>query len=371
MKPLISPDHQRSSPQPLISSLDFHLYTNTTLYNALNSETSLIQFYPVQSSPANNQPTMRLAHLHLPHITPFTRVSQIQETLTSRLLAAKNHRGPGHPPPPDPTIITFTPNPVYTTGRRDLPPSNTRNTTKPPASRGGGAQLSLPAALEPIRSLLTAPSTTSEPARPRPDAVAEYHPTLRGGQTTYHGPGQLVAYTVLDLRRHGLTPRCHIRVLEDSVVDVLRGFGVRGLITDDPGVWVAAPSKLQSPPSTEAQAQAPSQAGPASGVEVPKKITAVGVHLRRNISSYGIGLNVSEEPMWYFRQIVACGLEGREATSLEEVGVSGVSVDDVAGRFVRAFVERVNRGSDCAKSYGNGMLWEEVDSVYRIGEGDV
>lgn len=320
--------------------------------------------------PANNQPTMRLAHLHLPHITPFTRVSQIQETLTSRLLAAKNHQGPGHPPPPDPTIITFTPNPVYTTGRRDLPPSNTRNTTKSPAS-GGGAQLSLPAALEPIRSLLKAPSTTSEPARPRPDAVAEYHPTLRGGQTTYHGPGQLVAYTVLDLRRHGLTPRCHIRVLEDSVVDVLRGFGVRGLITDDPGVWVAAPSKLQSPPSTEAQAQAPSQSEPASGVEVPKKITAVGVHLRRNISSYGIGLNVSEEPMWYFRQIVACGLEGRETTSLEGVGVSGVSVDDVAGRFVRAFVERVNRGSDCAKSYGNGMLWEEVDSVYRIGEGDV
>ncbi|RMJ20663.1 hypothetical protein PHISP_08467, partial [Aspergillus sp. HF37] len=239
----------------------------------------------------------------------------IQETLTSRLLAAKNHHGPGHPPPPDPTIITFTPNPVYTTGRRDLPPSNTRNaTTKSPSAGGGGMQLSLPAALEPVRSLLTAPTTgSSEPARP--DAVAEYHPTLRGGQTTYHGPGQLVAYTVLDLRRHGLTPRCHIRVLEDSVVDVLRGFGVRGLITDDPGVWVATPSKLQPPPpSTQSQFDSGSGTGSGNGAVVPKKITAVGVHLRRNISSYGIGLNVSEVPMWYFRQIVACGLEGREAT---------------------------------------------------------
>ncbi|RJE17259.1 hypothetical protein PHISCL_10404, partial [Aspergillus sclerotialis] len=193
---------------------------------------------------------------------------------------------PPHPAstnPPDPTIITFTPNPVYTTGRRDLPPSNT-----PPQSQT--APLSLPPSLEPIRPLLTSPSRSGKP-------IADYHPTLRGGQTTYHGPGQMVAYTILDLRRLGLTPRCHIRVLENSVVDVLRSYGVKGVITEDPGVWV------------------PTGSGGSAGAA--KKITAVGVHLRRNISSFGIGFNVTEEPMWYFQQIVACGLEGREATSLE------------------------------------------------------
>ncbi|KAE8321506.1 putative pyridoxamine phosphate oxidase [Aspergillus sergii] len=272
---------------------------------------------------------MRLAHLHIPDITSFTRVSNLQQTLTTRLLAHKKlipkDTAPGTTPiqPPDPTIITFTPNPVYTTGRRDLPPSNTSPT----------AHLSLPPPLEPIRSLLTSANG------------AEYHPTLRGGQTTYHGPGQMVAYTILDLRRLGLTPRCHIRVLENSVVDVLRGYGIRGLITEDPGVWVP----------------------PVSGEGVPKKVTAVGVHLRRNISSYGIGFNVTEEPMWWFKQIVACGLEGREATSLEGQGVSGVEIGEVAERFVGAFVERVNQDFAC----GEGAKGEKIDGVYRITEEDV
>ncbi|KAK1141589.1 hypothetical protein N8T08_008853 [Aspergillus melleus] len=278
---------------------------------------------------------MRLAHLHIPDITSFSRVSALQQTLTTRLLA---HKKTLHPtsPPPDPTIITFTPNPVYTTGRRDLPPSNTC-----PSS----TSLSLPPSLEPIRSLLTAPGTasTSSIANSSAEKKAEYHPTLRGGQTTYHGPGQMVAYTVLDLRRLGLTPRCHIRLLENSVIDVLRGYGITGQVTEDPGVWVPAPG---------------GETGPT------KKITAVGVHLRRNISSYGIGFNVTEEPMWYFRQIVPCGLEGREATSLHGLGVKGVGVGEVAGGFVEAFVRRLNTDFAC----GGSATGEKVDEVYTVGE---
>jgi lipoyl(octanoyl) transferase len=293
---------------------------------------------------------MRLAHLHLPNTTPFTRVSHIQQTLTTRLLTHKKLASPGSlssqepldpnntisknpPPPPDPTIITFTPNPVYTTGRRDLPPSNTS-----PQSLSPNTPLSLPPALEPIRSILT-PGKDGSPPR------AEYHPTLRGGQTTYHGPGQMVAYTILDLKRLGLTPRCHIRVLEKSVIDLLGGFGVKGFTTEDPGVWVE------------------------DDEGVAKKITAVGVHLRRNISSYGIGLNVTQEPMWFFKQIVACGLEGKEATSLQGVGVEGdgVSIDDVADAFVRKFVERVNADFAC----GEKALGERIDEVYRVREEDL
>lgn len=279
---------------------------------------------------------MRLAHLHFPDITSFTRVANLQQSLTTRLLAHKKLiQSPNTttPPPPDPTIITFTPNPVYTTGRRDLPPSN----TSPSASK----TLSLPPGLEPIRSLFSQQSQHNNGS-----AIAEYHPTLRGGQTTYHGPGQMVAYTILDLRRLGLTPRCHIRLLENSVVDVLAGYGIEGTITEDPGVWV------------------PSRSG---SDQLPRKITAVGVHLRRNISSYGVGFNVTEEPMWYFRQIVACGLEGREATSLQGQRVDGVSVEEVAGKFVDAFVRRVNSKFACVGSASG----ENIDGVYRVEETDL
>ncbi|OOQ81581.1 Lipoyltransferase [Penicillium brasilianum] len=289
---------------------------------------------------------MRLAHLHLPNTTPFARVSALQQALTTRFLTHKRLASPSPldpiracnsvqqtpPPPPDPTIITFTPNPVYTTGRRDLPPSN----TCPPDP----LNLSLPPPLEPIRALLT-PSGSNPPK-------AEYHPTLRGGQTTYHGPGQMVAYTILDLRRLNLTPRCHIRVLENSVIDLLKQYGVNGFVTEDPGVWV-------SDKTSSGSSSAP-----------PKKITAVGVHLRRNISSFGIGLNVTEEPMWYFRQIVACGLEGKEATSLEGVGVTGVGIDEVAAAFVERFVERVNEDFACKKGDG-----EKIEEVYPVKEEDL
>ncbi|KAJ5192461.1 hypothetical protein N7449_008603 [Penicillium cf. viridicatum] len=296
---------------------------------------------------------MRLAHLHLPHTTPFSRVSHIQQALTTRLLTHKKLTSPGSissqepsnpsatlaktpPPSPDPTIITFTPNPVYTTGRRDLPPSN----TSPPST--SNPVLSLPPALEPIRSLFTPHG--NQPAK------AEYHPTLRGGQTTYHGPGQMVAYTILDLKRLGLTPRCHIRVLENSVIDLLKSYGVEGFTTEDPGVWVK--------PIAESESGSGSQ---------PRKITAVGVHLRRNISSFGIGLNVTDEPMWFFKQIVACGLEGKEVTSLQGVGVPGLEVGDVAAAFVEKFVSRVNADFAC----GENSHGERIDEVYRVREEDL
>jgi lipoyl(octanoyl) transferase len=120
---------------------------------------------------------MRLAHLHLSNLTPFGHASLIQQTLVSRLLTHKKlcDCGPKKEnwdsisnPPPDPTILTFTPYPVYATGRRDFPnPLPDLNT----GSSGNTASfLPLPTSLEPIRHLLL----SSQP-------VAEYYPTLRGG----------------------------------------------------------------------------------------------------------------------------------------------------------------------------------------------
>jgi len=321
---------------------------------------------------------MRLAHLHLPNITQFTRVSNLQQTLTNRLLAYKkaqsltaNETAASRIRIPDPTIITFTPNPVYTTGRRDLPPAQT-STSEQAASPRGIADLSLPPSLEPIRSILTLPKektiatkydrTKTENPSNQIGRTAEYHPTLRGGQTTYHGPGQLVAYTILDLRRLGLSPRCHIRLLENSVIDVLRSYGLRGLLTEDPGVWV----DTAFPYATTTADQAESAQRDHTISQDVKKITAVGVHLRRHISSFGIGLNVTDEPLWFFRQIVACGLEGKEAVSLEGLSVKdGVAVDQVGERFVQSFVRLLNR--DFA-SRGKG---EGIDEVYKISMEDV
>ena len=141
-------------------------------------------------------------------------------------------------------------------------------------------------------------------------------------------------------------------------MDVLAGYGLRGIVTEDPGVWV---------PSSSSSSM--DQGGTGPGVEQAKKITAVGVHLRRNISSYGIGFNVTDEPMWFFRQIVACGLEGRETTSLQGQGVEGVSIGEVAEQFVKAFTERVNRDFTCAE--GQGGRGEGIDEVYRVEKEDL
>lgn len=71
--------------------------------------------------------------------------------------------------------------------------------------------------------------------------------------------------------------------------------------------------------------------------------------------------------MWFFKQIVACGLEGKEATSLEGVGVTGVSVDEVAQGFVEGFVSRVNADFTC----GEGASGEKIKEVYMVNEEDL
>jgi lipoyl(octanoyl) transferase len=270
---------------------------------------------------------MRIAHLHLPGITPFGHVQKIQEALRGKLLNSRSrlrtHQisdNEAH----NPTIITFTPSPVFATGRRDLPNRSHPDDPTPSLDQ-------LPKSLRPVKHLLT----SSPP-------VAEFHATRRGGQTTYHGPGQLVAYTILDIKRMGLGSRDHIRLLESTVIDVIRDYGVHGIATRDPGVWTMPPKERYAKYLSNDSSWSSSST---KGSDLlPRKIASVGVHLQQYVSSYGIALNVTQEPMWFFRQIVACGLEGREATSLEGEGVNGVSIDEVAERFIQSFVKRYNAG---------------------------
>jgi lipoyl(octanoyl) transferase len=130
----------------------------------------------------------------------------------------------------------------------------------------------------------------------------------RGGQYTYHGPGQRVAYTMLDLRQRGRDIRCLVQGLEGWVIDTLGAFSVTGELRDGRiGVWVRRPDK-------------------GSGRE--DKIAALGVRVSRWVSFHGISLNVAPD-LTHFDGIVPCGIADQGVTSLEDLGhlVSMAEVD--------------------------------------------
>jgi lipoyl(octanoyl) transferase len=139
--------------------------------------------------------------------------------------------------------------------------------------------------------------------------------TGRGGQFTYHGPGQRVAYVMLDLNRRTPDVRAFVQALEEWIIRTIGEFGIAGerragMI----GVWVPRPDK-----------------GP--GVE--EKIAAVGIRLRRWVSFHGIALNVAPD-LSHFAGIVPCGIRDRGVTSLADLGVNA-SMADVDRALRRAF----------------------------------
>lgn len=139
----------------------------------------------------------------------------------------------------------------------------------------------------------------------------------RGGQYTYHGPGQRVAYVMLDVRRRGGDVRAFVRDLEGWLIDTLAAFGVAGeRRADRVGVWVRRPER-----------------GPA----VEDKIGAIGIRLRRWVSFHGISLNVAPD-LEHFSGIVPCGVSQHGVTSLADLGIrAGMSDVDQA---LRAAFER-------------------------------
>lgn len=225
-----------------------------------------------------------LRHLHLPAITPFKAAENIQQTLASQFLAHKaaisrttaSQLSPLTPPTP--TLLSFTPTPVYTTGRREL---------------GTLSPTQITALTKPLTSKSSHPLTAITPSDVHPTVTQ----TLRGGQITFHGPGQLVLYPILDLKSiisarwpRGLTARCYVHLLEETTIRTLAHYGIQSRRTTDAGVWV----------------------------DTDAKIAALGVHLRRNVTSYGVGLNVTTD-LRYFERVVACGLVGKRMTSMLEV----------------------------------------------------
>ncbi|KIN60496.1 Octanoyltransferase [Sulfitobacter noctilucae] len=151
--------------------------------------------------------------------------------------------------------------------------------------------------------------------------------TKRGGQYTYHGPGQRVAYVLLDVAKRGRDVRCFVRDLEAWVIATLDQFNLRGELRDGRvGVWVQRPEKPPQPDGSPAE----------------DKIAAIGIRLRKWISFHGISINV-EPDLSHFGGIVPCGISDHGVTSLVDLGLP-VTMDDLDLALREQFVQTF--GSD-------------------------
>jgi len=143
-------------------------------------------------------------------------------------------------------------------------------------------------------------------------AGISFYPTDRGGDVTYHGPGQLVGYPILDLRDWKRDVGAYVRAVEQSLIDTLAEFAIEaGRIPKLTGVWVGN-----------------------------RKIAAIGVHLSRWVTSHGFALNVNTD-LSYFQYIVPCGL-AKPVTSMAQLGVRA-SLADVS----QVFAAHFGRVFDC------------------------
>jgi lipoyl(octanoyl) transferase len=142
----------------------------------------------------------------------------------------------------------------------------------------------------------------------------------RGGQYTYHGPGQRVAYLMLDVGRRGADLRRFVGDIEAWVIAALAEFNVRGEIRPGRvGVWVARPEKPPLP----------------DGSPREDKIAAIGIRLRRWVSFHGVSINV-EPDLSHYGGIVPCGVEGHGVTSLVDLGLP-VTMPDLDAALMRTF----------------------------------
>lgn len=137
---------------------------------------------------------------------------------------------------------------------------------------------------------------------------ADFHRTDRGGLITFHGPGQLVAYPIINLRQFKPSIRWYVHTLEQTVIETCRQMGIlNATTTKDTGIWVG-----------------------------DSKICAIGVHGSRYVTTHGIGLNCSTDLKW-FEHIVPCGIEGKGVTSLSEQLGRDISISEATRVLLESF----------------------------------
>jgi lipoate-protein ligase B len=142
------------------------------------------------------------------------------------------------------------------------------------------------------------------------DAEVEVIETNRGGKSTFHGPGQLVCYPILDLKRHGRDVKEYVRKLEQAIIATVSPFGLEAECIDGlTGVWLTPP---------------------------PRKLASIGVHVSRWVTTHGYALNVDLDPAPFTDWITACGLEDAAFTTIARETGRPVTLDEVRPHAVAA-----------------------------------
>jgi len=176
----------------------------------------------------------------------------------------------------------------------------------------------------------------------------EFHATNRGGDITYHGPGQLVGYPILNLSTIRRDVVWYVRTLEEAMIRATAEFGISAFREPGKtGVWVAGEPRVQDSgafTSHESRLTSHSSALPlatrhsslatSSKLATSEKLGAIGVHISRWVTSHGFAYNVATD-LRFFDLIVPCGIADRKATSLEKLLGRGVEVNEVLPKMAR------------------------------------
>jgi lipoyl(octanoyl) transferase len=168
-------------------------------------------------------------------------------------------------------------------------------------------------------------------------AEVEIAETDRGGKSTFHGPGQLVCYPILDLTKHGKDVKRYVRDLEEALIRTLAAFGLEGTRYDGlTGVWM-----------------------PPAGGQGPRKVASIGVHVSRWVTTHGYALNVDLDPAPFTEWITACGLEDAQFTTMARELDRPVTVADVRPAAIEAIADVFGLQLDEIPADDGGGLWPQ------------
>ena len=171
-----------------------------------------------------------------------------------------------------------------------------------------------------------------------PDGAAvEIAETDRGGKSTFHGPGQLVCYPILDLGNHGKDVKRYVRDLEEALIRTLGAFGLEGGAVRGPDRRVDGSERRTG----------------------PRKIASIGVHVSRWVTTHGYALNVDLDPAPFTEWITACGLEDAQFTTLAQELGRPIGVEDVRPAAIAAIAEVFELQLDELPADDGAGLWPQ------------